>query len=204
MPRPRSGGELKGRPEKTARKEFANDCHCNHIIHCISDKPPGDANEFRSHQHGCLNDGDTPWVPFAPYSDQVHIKYFKIDPVQGEVVVLLKAPAGAELPRHHHTGTVIVYTVQGAWKYKEHDWIARAGSVVYETASSRHTPEALRGDEDVIAFNIVKGELVFSTIRNKFSRSRHGGRPWIATSTIASLSGSNRATCQALAIRVLC
>jgi 2,4'-dihydroxyacetophenone dioxygenase len=82
----------------------------------------------------------------------VHIKYFKIDPVQGEVVVLLKAPAGAELPRHHHTGTVIVYTVQGAWKYKEHNWIARAGSVVYETASSRHTPEALPGDEDVIAF----------------------------------------------------
>jgi 2,4'-dihydroxyacetophenone dioxygenase len=117
--------------------------------------------KFEAISTSCLNDGDTPWVPFAPYSDQVHIKYFKIDPVQGEVVVLLKAPAGAELPRHHHTGTVIVYTVQGAWKYKEHDWIARPGSVVYETASSRHTPEALPGAEDVIAFNIVKGELVF-------------------------------------------
>lgn len=116
---------------------------------------------FETISTGCLNDEDTPWVPFTPYSDQIFLKYFKIDPVQGEVIALLKAPAGAELARHHHTGTVIVYTVQGAWKYKEHDWVARPGSLVYETASSRHTPEALPGDEEVIALNIVKGELVY-------------------------------------------
>ncbi len=109
----------------------------------------------------CLNDDETPWIPFTPYSNEVLLKYFKIDPVQGEVIVLLKAPAGAELARHHHTGTVVVYTVQGAWKYREHDWVARPGSLVYETASSRHTPEALPGDEEVIALNIVKGELVY-------------------------------------------
>ena len=116
---------------------------------------------FETISTGCLNDEDTPWIPFTPYSDEVELKYFKIDPVQGEVIVLLKSPPGAELARHHHTGTVIVYTVQGAWKYKEHDWVARAGSLVYETAASRHTPEALPGTEDVIALNIVKGELVY-------------------------------------------
>jgi quercetin dioxygenase-like cupin family protein len=84
----------------------------------------------------CLNGEDTPWMPLAPYSDDVKIKYFKIDPVRGEIIALLKMPAGMEFPRHHHTGTVIVYTVQGSWRYKEHDWIAHAGSVVYETAST--------------------------------------------------------------------
>lgn len=110
---------------------------------------------------GALNDEQTPWIPFTPYDEKVFLKYFKIDPVQGEVISLLKAPAGHEMARHHHTGTVIVYTVQGAWKYKEHDWISRAGGVVYETASTRHTPQALPGDEDIITFNIVRGELVY-------------------------------------------
>ena len=54
--------------------------------------------KFEAISTSCLNDGDTPWVPFAPYSDQVHIKYFKIDPVQGEVVVLLKLPRGPSCP----------------------------------------------------------------------------------------------------------
>jgi 2,4'-dihydroxyacetophenone dioxygenase len=116
---------------------------------------------FENIDTGCLNDEDSPWIPFTPYSAHVMLKYFKIDPVHGEVVVMLKSPAGTEMPRHHHTGTVIVYTVQGAWKYKEHDWTARQGSVVYETASTRHTPVSLPGNEDVIAFNIVKGELVY-------------------------------------------
>lgn len=110
---------------------------------------------------GALNGDETPWMPFTPYDDQVQLKYFKIDPVQGEVISLLRAPAGHEMARHHHSGTVIVYTVQGAWKYKEHEWISPAGGVVYETAGTRHTPQALPGGEDIITFNIVRGELVY-------------------------------------------
>jgi quercetin dioxygenase-like cupin family protein len=117
---------------------------------------------FENINTGCLNDEDSPWMPYAPYSDQVMVKYFKIDPVHGEVCVMMKAPPGIEMARHHHTGTVIVYTVQGAWKYKEHDWVARAGSLVYETASTAHTPESLPGTDDTIAFNVVKGELVYT------------------------------------------
>jgi hypothetical protein len=111
---------------------------------------------------GCLNDNDLPWVPFTPYSNEVHIKYFKVNPVSGEVITLLRAPTTMRLPRHHHTGTVIVYTVSGCWKYLEHDWIARPGSVVYETASTQHTPIALEGGGDtVVTFNITQGELLF-------------------------------------------
>jgi 2,4'-dihydroxyacetophenone dioxygenase len=109
---------------------------------------------------GVIDDASTPWIPFTPYSDVIFVKYFKIDPVRGEIIVMLKGPAGASLPKHHHSGTVIVYTVQGSWRYLEHDWIAGPGSVVYETASTRHTPMAMPGKDDVITLNITQGELM--------------------------------------------
>ena len=39
-------------------------------------------------------------------------------------VTLLKAPAGLQLPKHHHCGTVMVYTIKGSWRSLEHDWTA--------------------------------------------------------------------------------
>jgi len=117
---------------------------------------------FDSIHPDCITDESLPWLPFAPYSDAVKIKYFKLDPVRGEIISVLKVPPGVQLPKHHHSGSVIVYTAQGRWKYLEHDWTATPGSVVYETASSQHTPVALEnGTEDVITFNITYGELVF-------------------------------------------
>jgi 2,4'-dihydroxyacetophenone dioxygenase len=115
---------------------------------------------FETIDTGCLNDEDLPWMPYAPYSDDVQIKYFKIDPVRGETISLLKTPPGAKLATHHHTSTVIVYTVRGSWKYLEHDWVAREGSVVYETAATSHTPIAV-SDSEVVTFNVVSGELLY-------------------------------------------
>jgi len=61
-----------------------------------------------------------PWIPLA-IEIAVEVKFFKADPIRGEVIALLKAPADAKFPRHHHSGTVVVYTLKGKWKYKEHD-----------------------------------------------------------------------------------
>ncbi|MBK5356105.1 2,4'-dihydroxyacetophenone dioxygenase family protein [Pseudomonas sp. TH41] len=117
---------------------------------------------YESIDTAAINDEDLPWVPFAPYSDEVFIKYIKCDPVRGETITLLKAPAGTTLPRHYHTGTVIVYTVKGGWKYLEHDWISKPGGLVFETAGTSHTPIALEeyGDE-IITLNITQGDLLY-------------------------------------------
>lgn len=101
-----------------------------------------------------------PWIPFAPYSDVVFIKALKADPVSGTFVTLLKAPGSIELPRHHHCGIVIVYTISGRWKYKEHDWTAREGSVVYETAATTHTPVGC-GDDEIVTLNIQVGDSIY-------------------------------------------
>ena len=109
----------------------------------------------------CIDDASIPWVPFAPYANDVLLKYFKLDPIRGESISLLKAPAGAQMPKHHHTGTVIVYTIKGRWKYAEHDWVAGPGSIVFETGGSSHTPEIVAGEEEVLTLNIVQGDLLY-------------------------------------------
>lgn len=109
-----------------------------------------------------INEEDLPWVPFDPYIDTAFIKLIKCDPVRGETITLLKAPAGSSLPKHYCTGTVIVYTIKGAWKDIEHEWISRQGGVVFETAGTSHTPLMLAGyGDEVITLNIAQGDLLY-------------------------------------------
>ena len=107
-----------------------------------------------------IDGDDIPWVPFAPYSDEVFLKYHHINPVQGEILVSMRFPAGLRLPTHYHTGIVIAHTIKGAWRYLEHDWVSRAGGTVYETAGSAHTPESC-GEEEAEVFFVIVGELLF-------------------------------------------
>ena len=103
---------------------------------------------------------DLPAVPFTPYSEDVKIKLFNVNPVSGQLCVLLSAPGGTGLGVHKHYGSVILYTMKGAWRYLEHDWVARAGDFVYETAGSSHTFQVEPG-ETTEAFIIVEGALEF-------------------------------------------
>ena len=75
----------------------------------------------------------------------------------------MKVPPGVQLPKHHHTGTVMVYTIEGKWKYEEHDWVAGPGSIVYETAGSAHTFEVVAAGGDVCVLTLVQvtGDLLF-------------------------------------------
>jgi quercetin dioxygenase-like cupin family protein len=103
---------------------------------------------------------DVPAVPFTPYSEDVKIKLFNVNPVSGQLCVLLSAPGGTGLGVHKHYGSVILYTMKGAWRYLEHDWVARAGDFVYETAGSSHTFQVEPG-ETTESFIIVEGALEF-------------------------------------------
>jgi 2,4'-dihydroxyacetophenone dioxygenase len=111
-----------------------------------------------------INGTDNPWVPFTPLSDQVFLKYWKIDPVRAEIIVSMKIPADVELGTHYHTGIVVGHTIRGAWCYRESSWISRAGDTVYEVAGSSHTPESF---EDTEVFFYMIGELLFLDEDNK-------------------------------------
>lgn len=104
---------------------------------------------------GNVNVDELPWVP---YFGDAKFKLLKANPVTGQNITLLYVPAKMQLPAHFHPGQVIVYTVQGSWRYLEESWISKPGDMVFEPAGSTHTPTAV-GDEDVITFNIVEGTL---------------------------------------------
>ena len=121
---------------------------------------------------------DVPAVPFIPYSEDVLIKLLRVDPVSGQLCVILSAPGGTQLGTHRHYGSVVVYTMKGAWRYLEHDWVARAGDFVYETAGSSHTFVVEPGEETE-AFIVVEGALEFldeegHTIANEDWRTMYG------------------------------
>lgn len=103
---------------------------------------------------------DLPYVPLTPYTDRVFLKLLHVNYVSGEAQYMMKAPGGEDLGVHDHYGPLVVYTVQGSWRYLEHDWVARPGDFVYEVADSRHTFIAEPGDE-VILFISLQGSFAF-------------------------------------------
>jgi quercetin dioxygenase-like cupin family protein len=107
-----------------------------------------------------LDTAELPEVPFTPYSEEVTIKLLRIDRASGQICVILKAPAGAAIGVHKHYGSVTLYTIKGAWRYLEHDWVAREGDFVFETAGSWHSFVTEPGEE-VAVFAIVEGALEF-------------------------------------------
>lgn len=109
----------------------------------------------------CIADDSLPWLPLSPHADLASIKLLSADPVRGEVIVVLRAPPGIELPRHRTTGPTTIYTVQGRWKFREHDWVAGPGSLVIEPATTCHTPVILGdGTDDAIMFITSGGDLL--------------------------------------------
>ncbi len=108
-----------------------------------------------------VDDESIPWIPLAPYSDQIEVKYFRLDPARGEMIMLFRAAALSRLPRCHHSGSTIVYTVQGRWAQLEEDWIAGPGSLVHIPAATARTPSVFGEGEPVVALVVVRGDIIF-------------------------------------------
>ena len=62
------------------------------------------------------------------------------------------------LGRHRHRSPVTAYTLEGAWRYAEYDWIARPGDFVQENPGVIHTLIAERGMKTLF---FVHGSLEF-------------------------------------------
>ncbi len=87
-----------------------------------------------------LGDEDIPWVDL-PDGSGLKLVYAKIK--EGLWIVRNRFKPGFEVATHKHTGPVFGYTSTGAWKYKEYEYVNRAGSFLYEPAGSIHTLIAL-------------------------------------------------------------
>lgn len=89
------------------------------------------------------------------------VRPLMFDVTNGGWVSILKAEGEGTIQRHRHATPVTAWTMDGAWGYREHDWVARAGSFAYEPAGHIHTlyihPEARK----MTALFHVSGPLVY-------------------------------------------
>ena len=88
-------------------------------------------------------------LPFVEIGDGNKLKVIQVDVGEGLWIVENIFQAGYAVQTHRHTGPVYAYTVSGAWKYREYDYVNRAGSFLYEPAGSMHTLEAIEDDTQV-------------------------------------------------------
>ncbi len=127
-----------------------------------SGKPDGAsvAQAFAAIGVSVVDHESMPWIPLAPYSADVEVKYFRLDPVRGEMVMLFKASRVARLPECHHTGSAIVYTIEGRWKQAERDWIAGPGSLVHIPAATSQTPTLVGDGESAVVLAVAQGDII--------------------------------------------
>src|SRR6476619_6459521 len=88
-------------------------------------------------------------LPWAEIGDGSKMKVIQVKVREGLWIVENIFQAGYEVQRHKHTGPVYAYTTSGAWKYKEYDYVNRAGSFLYEPAGSVHTLTVVEDDTRV-------------------------------------------------------
>ena len=88
-------------------------------------------------------------LPFVDIGDGSMLKVLQVKQGEGLWIIENIFQAGYEVEKHRHTGPVWGYTTSGAWKYKEYDYVNRAGSFLYEPAGSVHTLQCVEDNTRV-------------------------------------------------------
>ena len=100
------------------------------------------------------------WVPQA---NGVWFRPLLLNTVTGSWCNLLRVRKSGVLSRHIHPSWVTGLVLKGAWRYLEHDWVAREGAFVYEPPGEIHTlvvDEVVDAPEMITFFNI-HGAMVY-------------------------------------------
>jgi 2,4'-dihydroxyacetophenone dioxygenase len=101
-------------------------------------------------------------LPFVDIGDGSMLKVIQVNLSEGVWVVENIFQPSFVSPTHKHTGCVYGFTVSGAWRYKEYDYVNRAGSYLYEPAGSVHTLVCL--EPDTRAVFVVQGANLNLTV----------------------------------------
>jgi quercetin dioxygenase-like cupin family protein len=110
-----------------------------------------------------LPDDERLWIPQA---ENVWFRPLLLNTVQGEWVNLLRVRRSGVLSRHRHPAPVHGYVIKGAWRYLEHDWVAKAGMYVFEPPGETHTLVVDDDDEMITLFHVC-GALIYYDVNNR-------------------------------------
>jgi hypothetical protein len=86
-----------------------------------------------------------------------------LNTVTGSWCNLLRVRKSGVLSRHIHPSWVTGYVIKGAWRYLEHDWVAREGAFVYEPPGEIHTlvVDEVAGVPEMITFFNIHGAMIY-------------------------------------------
>lgn len=101
---------------------------------------------------------DEKWAPLGKLG---MVRPLMFDVTNGGWVSILKAQGEGTIPRHRHAARVTAWTLEGAWGYREHDWVARAGSFAFEPAGHIHTLYIHPSEKKMTALFHVSGPLLY-------------------------------------------
>jgi hypothetical protein len=79
---------------------------------------------------------DSPWVPFG---DNAAIKHLAFDVRHNIYSNILWMKGPSVIGTHKHRGIVVMMCLEGSARYLEYDWVATAGSFIYEVPGEAHT-----------------------------------------------------------------
>jgi hypothetical protein len=103
-----------------------------------------------------VGEEDVPWIP-NPLYPGAELRLLQADMKIGVYVMAGRLPGDLEVGTHRHTGAVHMFTLSGAWKYHEHDYVNRAGSYLFEPPGSVHTFYVMPGNEVTETLSVIYG-----------------------------------------------
>jgi hypothetical protein len=101
---------------------------------------------------------DAVWVPIRP---GVSLRPMMFDVSNGGWSSLLRIAPGEMLACHYHTQPVHGFTLEGSWRYLEHNWVASEGTYIFEPPGEMHTLVA-DAKTGMTTFFVTRGALIYT------------------------------------------
>jgi 2,4'-dihydroxyacetophenone dioxygenase len=104
---------------------------------------------------------DADAVPWVPNGQGLSFKPLHFSPSTGTWWNLVRVERSGVISRHLHVGGAVHgFVLQGSWRYRERDWVARPGTYVFEPPGDVHTLEVV-GDEPMVTLFCVEGLIQY-------------------------------------------
>ena len=104
---------------------------------------PQDMTDELFWKDGLAPDDERLWVPNGPGRWS---RPLCLNVSQGYWVHITKVTKAGVVSRHRHPAPVHGFVIEGKWRYLERDWVATAGSYLYEPPGDVHTLVVNEGD----------------------------------------------------------
>jgi 2,4'-dihydroxyacetophenone dioxygenase len=105
-----------------------------------------------------LPDDERMWVPLG---NGVFSRPLCLNTIAGYWTHLLRVRRSGMVNRHRHASPVHAWVLKGKWFYLEHDWVAEAGSYIFEPPGDTHTLIVPEDVDEMVTYFHTTGALVY-------------------------------------------